>query len=60
MQIVESLTDLNETKTLAPHERQTLERAKKLLVCEITEVLGEPRNAVEEQLEKALQARKAG
>jgi CarD family transcriptional regulator len=60
VQIVESLSDLNETKTLAPHERQTLERAKKLLVCEITEVLGEPRNAVEEQLEKALQARKAG
>jgi hypothetical protein len=35
VQIVESLTDLHETKTLAPHERQTLERAKKLLVCEI-------------------------
>ncbi len=60
VQIVESLTDLNETKTLAPHERQTLERAKKLLVCEITEVLGEPRSAVAEQLEKALQSRKAG
>lgn len=60
VQIVESLTDLNETKTLAPHERQTLERAKKLLVCEITEVLGETRIAVEEQLEKALQARKGG
>ena len=25
--IVESLTELNETKTLAPHDRQTLERA---------------------------------
>jgi RNA polymerase-interacting CarD/CdnL/TRCF family regulator len=60
VQIVESLTDLNETKTLAPHERQTLERAKKLLVCEIAEVLGESRNTVEEQIEKALQARKAG
>ena len=60
VQIVGSLSDLNETKALAPHERQTLERAKKLLVCEITEVLGEAKSAVEEQLEKALQARKAG
>ncbi len=60
IQIVESLSDLHETKTLAPHERQTLERAKKLLVCEISEVLGQTRGAVEEQIEKALQARKAG
>lgn len=60
IQIVESLTDLNDTKTLAPHERQTLERAKKLLVCEISEVLGESKQAVEEQIEKALQARKPG
>ena len=60
VQIVETLTDLHETKTLAPHERQTLERAKKLLVCEIAEVLGETRSAVEEQIERALQARKAG
>lgn len=60
IQIVESLSDLHETKTLAPHERQTLERAKKLLVCEISEVLGLTRGAVEEQIEKALQARKAG
>jgi len=60
VQIIETLTDLNETKTLAPHERQTLERAKKLLVCEITEVFGQQRRGVEDQLEKALQARKAG
>ena len=60
VQIVESLTDLHETKTLAPHERQTLERAKKLLVCEISEVLGETRSAVEELIGRALQARKTG
>ena len=58
-EIIESLTELNETKTLAPHERQTLERAKKLLVCEIAEVLGETRSAVEEQVARALQVRKA-
>lgn len=58
-EIVESLTELNETRALAPHDRQTLERAKKLLVCEIAEVLGETKTAVEERIEKALLARKA-
>lgn len=57
-EIIESLTELNETKALAPHERQTLERAKKLLVCEIAEVLGETKSAVEEQVARALQVRK--
>lgn len=57
-EIVESLTELNETRALAPHDRQTLERAKKLLVCEIAEVLGETKTAVEERIEKALLARK--
>jgi CarD family transcriptional regulator len=57
-EIVESLTELNETKTLAPHDRQTLERAKKLLICEIAEVLGENKSAAEERIDKALQRRK--
>ena len=56
-QIVESLTALNEARALAPHDRQTLERAKKLLVCEIAEVLGETKSAVEERIDKALQVR---
>jgi len=59
-EIVESLTELNETRALAPHDRQTLERAKKLLVCEIAEVLGETKTAVEERIDRALQVRKAG
>ena len=59
-EVVESLTELNETRALAPHDRQTLERAKKLLVCEIAEVLGETKTAVEERVDKALQVRKAG
>ena len=58
-EIVESLTELNETRALAPHDRQTLERAKKLLVCEIAEVLGETKSAVEERIDKALQVRRA-
>jgi len=59
-EIVESLTELNETKALAPNDRQTLERAKKLLVCEIAEVLGESKSEAEKHVDKALQARKAG
>lgn len=59
-EIVESLTELSETRALAPHDRQTLERAKKLLVCEIAEVLGETKSAAEEQVDKALQVRKVG
>ena len=59
-ELVESLTDLNETKALAPQDRQTLERAKKMLVCEIAEVLGKTRSVAEEQVERALQAHKAG
>ena len=58
-EVVESLTVLNETKTLAPHERQTLERAKKLLVCEIAEVLGENKSAAEERIVEALHVRKS-
>ena len=58
-EIVESLTELNEARALAPHDRQTLERAKKLLVCEIAEVLGETKSAVEERIDKALQVRRA-
>ncbi len=57
-EIVESLTELNETKALAPNDRQTLERAKKLLVCEIAEVLGATKSAAAEQVDKALQAHK--
>ena len=59
-EIVESLTELSETRALAPHDRQILERAKKHLVCEIAEVLGETKIAAEKQVDKALQVRIAG
>ena len=59
-EIVESLTELSETKTLAPGDRYALDRARKLLVCEISEVTGETRSAAEEQMDKALKGRKAG
>lgn len=56
-EIVESLTELIETKPLSLGERGTLERAKRLLVCEISEVTGESKQVVEEQVERALTAR---
>ena len=57
-QVVESLTELNQTKALSPCERQTLIRARKLLICEISEVMGETKSTAEKQVDKALNARK--
>lgn len=56
-EIVESLTELIDTKALSFGERGTLERAKRLLVCEIAEVTGETKQEVEEQVDRALIAR---
>jgi CarD family transcriptional regulator len=56
-QVVESLSALNETKALSPNDRQTFDRAKKLLVCEIAEVMGETRLTAEEHVDDALKAR---
>ena len=57
-EIVASLTELNKTKALSIRERWTLVRARKFLVCEITEVTGETKSAAEEQVNQALIARK--
>ena len=56
-EIVESLTELIETKSLSFGERGTLERAKRLLVCEIAEVTGESKQEVEDQVDRALTSR---
>ena len=53
-EIVESLTRLVEAKSLSQGERVTLERAKRLLICEIAEVTGETKEEVEEQVDRAL------
>jgi RNA polymerase-interacting CarD/CdnL/TRCF family regulator len=55
--IVESLTELGETKPLSLRDRHTLERARKLLICEISEVMGETRIAAEEQIDNALKCK---
>ena len=57
-EVVESLTELNETRVLSPRDRQTLDRARRILICEIAEVTGETRDAAEEVVDKALNVRK--
>ncbi len=53
-EIVESLTVLNEIKALSLRDRQTLDKAKKFLVCEISEVMGETKSTAKEHVDKAL------
>jgi len=57
-EIVESLTALNDSKPLSFRESWMLERAKRLLVCEISVVLGKTKVAAEEQIDQVLNARK--
>lgn len=59
-EIVRSLTALNDLKTLSPRDRQMLQQAKKHLVCEIAEVLGESRSAAADRVEKALHGNPQG
>ena len=53
--MVESLTQLSGTKTLAADERETLYRARKLLVCEISEVMDESKRATEARIDRLLE-----
>jgi RNA polymerase-interacting CarD/CdnL/TRCF family regulator len=53
--MVESLTQLSGTKTLAPHERETLSRARKLLICEISEVMDESKTTAEARIDSVLE-----
>ncbi len=55
--VVESLTTLNKSKLLSTRESSLLEKAKRLLVCEISEVLGETKAVVEEKINLALRVR---
>jgi len=57
--IVESLTGLKEKKALTISQSRTLEKARRLLICEISEVLEETKEVAEGQLDQALKARKA-
>jgi RNA polymerase-interacting CarD/CdnL/TRCF family regulator len=53
--LVGSLTQLSGTKTLAPHERDTLYRARKLMICEISEVMDESKSATEARIDRVLE-----
>jgi CarD family transcriptional regulator len=57
-EVVESLTELNETRLLSPRDRQMLDRARRILLCEISEVTGETKDAAEEEVDRALNVRK--
>jgi RNA polymerase-interacting CarD/CdnL/TRCF family regulator len=56
-EIVESLTELRETKSLSFGESKRLEKAKGLLVCEVSEVMGVSKQEAEQQVDNALKAR---
>lgn len=58
--IVGSLTELHEKKALSPRERQVLDRARKNLICEISEVMGESKSAAEQTVDNALKPQKPG
>jgi RNA polymerase-interacting CarD/CdnL/TRCF family regulator len=51
---------LSETKRLSFGEHKILEKAKRLLVCEISEVMGETNEEAEERIDEAAKARKLG
>jgi CarD family transcriptional regulator len=55
-EIVKSLTKLGEKRMLSFRESQTLEKARKLLIGEISEVMGETKNSAEEHINNALKA----
>ena len=52
--VVETLTQLGGIKTLAMDERETLQRARKLLICEISEVMQESKSDAEARMDSAL------
>ena len=55
VEVLKSLTFLSKSKSLSFREKRMLDRAKFLVVSEITEVLAEKTPAVEEKVEKALE-----
>jgi len=58
-EVVKSLTRLSEKKALSFRESRTLEKARKLLIGEISEVMGETKSAAEKQIDEALKLRKS-
>jgi CarD family transcriptional regulator len=57
--VVKSLTKLSEKRTLSFRESRTLEKARKLLIGEVSEVMGETKGAAEEKIDEALKTWKS-
>jgi CarD family transcriptional regulator len=55
VEVLKSLTFLSKSKSLSFREKRMLDRAKFLVVSEITEVLGEKTPQVEDKVDKALE-----
>ena len=58
-EFVASLTGLGDTRSLTLGESGTLGRARRQLICEISEVMGETRTAAEELVDNALSGRRS-
>jgi CarD family transcriptional regulator len=53
--MVQSLTQLNNAKPLAARERETLSRARRLLICEISGAMDETKSAAEARIDSVLE-----
>jgi CarD family transcriptional regulator len=60
VELVASLTGVKDKRALSYGEKKTLDRAKRLLIGEVAEVLQQTREAAEERVEQALKARNQG
>ena len=54
VKIIGSLTELGETRALSLRDREALDKARKNLICEISEVMGETKGAAAKQVDDAL------
>jgi len=57
-EVVSSLTELSDTRSLTLGESGTLSKARRLLICEISEVMDQTKMDSELQVDQALTARK--
>jgi CarD family transcriptional regulator len=57
-EVIQSLTQLSTRKELSFHESRMLDKARRLLVGELAEVLRETKSAAEDLIDQALNARK--
>ena len=57
-EVVDSLGQLSDVNALLPRERQTLDKARQFLICEISEVLEESRDAAQGQIDRALASKR--